>query len=233
MLDNNLILLIAIGIVVFLIMNLNTGKSGKKHYRSPKSYNDDFTESEEMDYEGFDQAPTPSPDTSVVQTAVTSGQPVATPGPSPVTSQMQSQLSDLYNSNLKGLPSAAGFSSSTTNVGYAADYGQGYNLGINTSDPALAKFLSQAPPQKTPLISDDLLPKKSENWFETPSVGTRIDDANLLADAIFKTGVDTIGSTRKNPSYDIRGNIANPKFPVSPWNNSSYEPDDNLRGLCI
>jgi hypothetical protein len=232
MIDNNLILLIAIGIVVFLIMNLNTSKSEKKHYRSPKSYNDDFTESEEMDYhEGFDQAPAPTPITSAIKTAVTSGQPVSSPGP--VATQIQSQLSDLYNSNLKGAPSPAGFSSNTTSVGYAADYGQGYNLGINSTDPALAKFLSQAPPQKTPLISDDLLPKKSENWFETPSVGTRIDDANLLADAIFKTGVDTIGSTRKNPSYDMRGNIANPKFPVSPWNNSSYEPDNNLRGLCI
>lgn len=236
MIDNNLILLIAIGIVVFLIMNLNTNKSEKKHYRSPKSYNDDFTESEEIGgYEGFEQAPTPAltltPTIQAVQTAVTSGQPgvVANPAPAPISSQ----LPDLYNSNLKGSPSPAGFVSNTTNVGYAADYGQGYNLGINSADPALAKFLSQAPPQKTPLISDDLLPKKSENWFETPSVGTRIDDANLLADAIFKTGVDTIGSTRKNPSYDLRGNIANPKFPVSPWNNSSYEPDNNLRGLCI
>ncbi|MEK0419402.1 MAG: Cafeteria roenbergensis virus [Pseudomonadota bacterium] len=233
MLDNNLILLIAIGIVVFLIMNLNTSKSEKKHYRSPKSYNDDFTESEENGYyEGFDQAPAPTtPAVNTVQTAVTSGQPVTAPGP--VVAQIQSQLTDLYNSNLKGSPSPAGFASNITNVGYAADYGQGYNLGINTADPALAKFLSQAPPQKTPLISDDLLPKKSENWFETPSVGTRIDDANLLADAIFKTGVDTVGSTRKNPSYDMRGNIPNPKFPVSPWNNSSYEPDNNLRGLCI
>jgi len=232
MIDNNLILLIAIGIVVFLIMNLNTSKSEKKHYRSPKSYNDDFTESEEMRYhEGFNQAPAPVANAiqTAVQTALTSGQPVLTPTPGPVSAK----LSDLYSSNLKGSPSPAGFSSNTTNVGYAADYGQGYNLGINSKDPALSKFLSQAPPQKTPLISDDLLPKKSENWFETPSVGTRIDDANLLADAIFKTGVDTIGSTRKNPSYDMRGNIANPKFPVSPWNNSSYEPDNNLRGLCI
>ncbi len=226
MFDNNLILLIAIGIVVFLIMNLNTSKFVKKHYRSPRSYNDNFTESEDMNnYEGFVQAPAP------VTSAVTSGQPVSTP--TPVSTQMQSGLSDLYSSNLKGSPSPAGFASNTTNVGYAADYGQGYNLGINSSDPALAKFMSQAPPQKTPLISDDLLPKKSENWFETPSVGTRIDDANLLADAIFKTGVDTVGSTRKNPSYDIRGNIPNPKFPISPWNNSSYEPDNNLRGLCI
>lgn len=232
MIDNNLILLIAIGIVVFLIMNLNSNKSHKKSSRSLEKYSDD-------EYENFEQAPSPVPivNQNEIISALTSSQPVPTPltiqsvsSPAPGPSDA---LNALYNSNLKGSESTSGFSSNTSNVGYAADYNQGYTLGINSSDPALSKFTSQAPPQKTPLISDDLLPKKSENWFETPSVGTKIDDANLLADAIFKTGIDTVGSTRKNPSYDIRGNIANPKFPVSPWNNSSYEPDNNLRGLCV
>ncbi len=29
-----------------------------------------------------------------------------------------------------------------------------------------------------------------------------------------------------------RGTIANPKFSVSPWNNSTYEPDYNIKPLC-
>ena len=233
MIDNNLILLIAIGIVVFLIMNLNTNKSYKKSSRSSKSYNNSpkSNDNDNYEYEDFEQAPTPL--VEAVKTAITSGQPTISAIASSPVAAPSDVLNSLYNSNLKGSPSPAGFSSNSTNIGYAADYGQGYNLGINSTDPSLTKFVSQAPPQKAPLISDDLLPKKSENWFETPSVGTKIDDANLLADAIFKTGVDTIGSSRKNPSYDLRGNIANPKFPVSPWNNSSYEPDNNLRGLCI
>jgi len=244
--DNNLILLVAIGIVVFLIMNLNSDKSHKKSSRSPKSYdkknnyntyssNDRYDEYDDNQYddnqyEDFQQAPAPV--TNQITTVLTSSQPVVA-GPVPSPSMTPSDaLNALYNSNLKGSPSPAGFASNATSRS-GADFGQGFNLGINSNDPALAKFTSQAPPQKVPLISDDLLPKKSENWFETPSVGTKIDDANLLADAIFKTGVDTIGSTRKNPSYDMRGNIPNPKFPVSPWNNSSYEPDNNLRGLCL
>jgi hypothetical protein len=241
MIDNNLILLIAIGIVVFLIMNLNNDKSHKKSSRSPKSYDkydtydryesDSDAHSDRYD-EHFEQAPAPS--STQVQTVVTSSQPVPSPVAAPASSSPSpsDSLNAQYNSNLKGSPSPTGFASNSTNI-FGADYGQGFTLGINSKDPALARFISQAPPQKTPLISDDLLPKKSENWFETPSVGTKIDDANLLADAIFKTGVDTVGSTRKNPSYDIRGNIPNPKFPVSPWNNSSYEPDNNLRGLCL
>lgn len=233
MIDNNLILLIAIGVVVFLIMNLNSDKSYKKSSRSQKYSDDEYDNYE--NYENFNQAPSFVP--SLTQNApisqLISTQPVVSTNMSAPALDSLNSLNSQYNSNLKGSAPDGGFSSNTSNVGYAADYNQGYTLGVNTSDPALAKFMSQAPPQKTPLISDDLLPKKTENWFETPSVGTKIDDANLLADAIFKTGIDTVGSTRKNPSYDIRGNIPNPKFPVSPWNNSSYEADNNLRGLCI
>ena len=36
----------------------------------------------------------------------------------------------------------------------------------------------------------------------------------------------------KNPTYDFRGTIANPKYNVSPWMNSTYEPDYNVKPLC-
>ena len=45
-------------------------------------------------------------------------------------------------------------------------------------------------------------------------------------------GVDTVGQSKKNATYDLRGTIANPKYNVSPWMNSTYEPDYNLKGLC-
>jgi hypothetical protein len=235
MLDNNLILLIAIGVVVFLIINLNATKSptksAKKSSRQQKlekysentDYNniENFQSNESQPLYQLTSAPIPDQTQNITQS------PNIAPSPAP-----GYDLNTLYNANLKGSPSP-GFDSNITNIGNAANYGQGYSLGIDNSDPRLSKFTSQGPVQKTQLISDDLLPKKTENWFENPSIGTKIDDANLLADAIFKTGVDTIGSTRKNPSYDMRGNIPNPKFPISPWMNSSYEPDNNLRGLCI
>jgi hypothetical protein len=82
------------------------------------------------------------------------------------------------------------------------------------------------------LTSGDLLPGKSnEKWFENPDVGIKIEDANLLSDAVQKVGVDTVGQTRKNPSYDIRGTVPCPKFQISPWNNSTTEPDYNLKSL--
>jgi hypothetical protein len=84
------------------------------------------------------------------------------------------------------------------------------------------------------LNSNDLLPVKSDSdqkWFENPDVGIKIEDANLLSDAVQKVGVDTVGQTRKNPSYDIRGTVPCPKFQISPWNNSTTEPDYNLKSL--
>ena len=136
-----------------------------------------------------------------------------------------------YDYNLKGNINN-NINPDITNTHQAADFGESYNLGVYVTDHQFKKYMVQAPPEKPKIISDDLLPKQNEDWFETPLIGTKVDDANLLADAIFKVGVDTVGQTRKNPAYDIRGTIANPKFAVSPWNNSSWEPDNNLKSLC-
>lgn len=107
-----------------------------------------------------------------------------------------------------------------------------FTLGVNINDPTNNKFSAQAPRNQPRLTSKDLLPAKSDQkWFDTPEVGIKIEDANLLADAINKVGIDTVGQTRKNPSYDLRGSIPCPKFIVSPWNNSTIEYDTNIKSL--
>ena len=50
--------------------------------------------------------------------------------------------------------------------------------------------------------------------------------------AKMSTNINTVGQSLKNGSHDIRGTIPNPKFSVSPWNNSTYEPDYNIKPLC-
>lgn len=108
-----------------------------------------------------------------------------------------------------------------------------YLIDIDSRDP---KFSNQKQPQKDRLSSNDLLPQtvatnNGKQWFDTPSVGVKIDDANLLSDAITRVGVDTVGQTRKNPSYDLRGTPPCPKFAIGPFNNSTIEPDINLKSL--
>ena len=81
----------------------------------------------------------------------------------------------------------------------------------------------------------DYLPKDINNdWFDTDFANAQhnIDDNNLINPDRFIIGINTIGQSLKSPSWDIRGTIANPKYSVSPWGNSTYEPDYNLKPLC-
>lgn len=81
----------------------------------------------------------------------------------------------------------------------------------------------------------DFLPKEiNSQWFDTDFSQAKynVNDDKLINTERYVVGVNTVGQSLKNASYDIRGTIANPKFTVSPWNNSTMEPDFNLKGLC-
>ena len=81
----------------------------------------------------------------------------------------------------------------------------------------------------------DFLPKEiNDQWFETDFslAKYQLNDDKLINTDKYIIGVNTVGESLKNASYDIRGTIPNPKFIVSPWNNSTYEPDFNLKPLC-
>jgi len=76
-----------------------------------------------------------------------------------------------------------------------------------------------------------MLPKEErQDWFEdvTPQ---KIKNRHLIN--IYRPiGVNTVITSRKNGSLDLRGNPVNPKTFVSPFLNSSIEPDVNARGIC-
>ena len=81
----------------------------------------------------------------------------------------------------------------------------------------------------------DFLPKEINNkWFDTDFSQAKfnVNDDKLINTERYVVGINTVGQSLKNASYDIRGTIPNPKFSVSPWNNSTYEPDTNLKPLC-
>jgi hypothetical protein len=81
--------------------------------------------------------------------------------------------------------------------------------------------------------AEDYLPKeKNDDWFDTDFAGSlNIENASLINTEKYQIGVNTVGQSLKNPSYDIRGTIPNPKFNVGPFNNSTYEPDFNIKSL--
>jgi len=66
--------------------------------------------------------------------------------------------------------------------------------------------------------------------------GTEEDGSNLLSkisflDAGHHAGVDSIGSTLKNASLDLRREPPNPKRVVGPWRMSPIEPDPFKKSL--
>lgn len=80
--------------------------------------------------------------------------------------------------------------------------------------------------------SMDFLPQqKNKDWFEVMPEPISIKNRYLI-NVSRPIGVDTIGTTHRNQSYDIRGTIPNPKQVVSPWLQSSIEPDLYNKGLC-
>lgn len=79
---------------------------------------------------------------------------------------------------------------------------------------------------------DELLPQEvNKNWFEVMPEPIKVKNRHLI-NVTRPVGVNTIGTSLKNPSYDIRGTPPCPKFVASPWLQSSIEPDINIKGLC-
>jgi hypothetical protein len=83
----------------------------------------------------------------------------------------------------------------------------------------------------------DLRPQEmNSGWFNSPydrDSQLKIENGNLLASATgqAKIGIDTIGQSLKNASYDIRGSVPIVKTVIGPFNNSTIEYDYNVKSL--
>ena len=77
------------------------------------------------------------------------------------------------------------------------------------------------------------LPQQVEDdWFDVAPLESvkKIRGTHLIHPKVH-IGVTTVGSSLRNATHDLRGNPPNPKINVSPWNNSTIEPDTNLRPI--
>lgn len=73
---------------------------------------------------------------------------------------------------------------------------------------------------------EELLPKdENSKWASLNPVNQGSVMTPDLLQAGYHIGLDTIGQTLKNPSYDLRSDPYIPKKEVGPWNQSTYEPD--------
>lgn len=105
-------------------------------------------------------------------------------------------------------------------------------------DPRHFTYKKNKYTRRTPEDIEDLfdinqvLPQEFEDWFDVvPSQMTKKIKGTHYIHPKIHMGINTVGSSNKNGSLDIRGDVANPQISVSPWNNSTIEPSIS-RGLC-
>lgn len=106
------------------------------------------------------------------------------------------------NSNDQGLATFESTGNTSCNAGENCDVDDLFNL-------------ENATPQE-----------KKDDWFETNTI--EVSNGNLIS-AISLQGIDTHPKTTK--SGDLRAAPLCPKFTVSPWLQSTYEADTNLKPL--
>ncbi len=98
------------------------------------------------------------------------------------------------------------------------------------------KFVKKTPEDLNDLFDiNKMLPNEIEDdWFDTaPLMSTKQINNTQLIHPKVHMGTNTVQSTLKNATHDIRGDIPNPKLNVFlPWNNSTIEHDNNIKGLC-
>ena len=87
---------------------------------------------------------------------------------------------------------------------------------------------------KDVLTPQDLLPQDSNStWAQTvPSGQGSLGDQNFL-NAGFHVGINTVGQSLRNANLQLRSEPANPQLKVSPWLQSTIEPDANRRAMEI
>lgn len=95
--------------------------------------------------------------------------------------------------------------------------------GITTSSLGLPPSCSKG----TPAQPGDLLPKTGDNaWGQLMPNSGNGDLANVnLLDAGFHNGIDTVMGSLRNANLQVRSEPPNPQTKVSPWQNTTIEPD--------
>lgn len=244
---SSLLLLILIGIAVYLLLDNKSVNNLKNKFNNLCSNTENFIDDSNM--ENFEDAKDTQKTNSDVVVPVASVKP-----------EVASNISDDNNdfSFSYDTPTYRPVENAPTSVDVAPTGAPAsasvYNFEPNDesmfeiSGSSLSDaFLPPIPPGTTTDTLDfkkqnmdsynakDFLPKEiNDEWFETDFslAKYQLNDDKLINSDRYIIGINTVGESLKNASWDIRGTIPNPRAIISPWNNSTYEPDFNLKPLC-
>jgi hypothetical protein len=108
---------------------------------------------------------------------------------------------------------------------------------LSQMDSGTGSQMNQLPSECYPkdvLSSADLLPRDANSlWAQvSPSGQGSLADQNFLTSG-FHIGINTVGQTLRNANRQLRSEPLNPQVKVSPWQQTTIEPDINRRPLEI
>ena len=87
---------------------------------------------------------------------------------------------------------------------------------------------------KDQLTPAELLPQDfSSTWAKCNPTGAGSLEGKNFLDAGWHVGINTVGQTLRNANLQLRSDPPNPQVKVSPWMQSTVEPDTNRRYLEI
>ena len=86
--------------------------------------------------------------------------------------------------------------------------------------------------KKDTLAPSELLPSKVGEWANAYPAMNALKGKNFLQSG-HHVGVNTVGQTLRNANMQLRSEPPNPQVKVSPWQQSTIEPDVNRKPLEI
>jgi hypothetical protein len=124
----------------------------------------------------------------------------------------------IYNYSSKKFTS--GFGHRISPAGLSGEYSASQYGSLGDAAPVT----SSSGRRKAEDDSSLLLPRETNSQFNSEQGSGPFKGINLMkAGSII--GINTIGSTLKNANLQERSEPPNPQMHVSPWNNSTIEPD--------
>ena len=108
------------------------------------------------------------------------------------------------------------------------------NMGLKNADTGLERLRKSSCFPKDQLTPAELLPQDNSSTWASVNPGGQgtLKDKNFLQ-AGHHIGVNTVGQTLRNANLQLRSEPPNPQVQISPWMQSTINPDMNRKPMEI
>lgn len=146
---------------------------------------------------------------------------------------VQGRSAGVSQAELNQMAQAQDYPPETQKPGYGDLVGQNLQ-GEYSQSPALAQLRQAACFPKEMLTPEELKPQDNSSlWAQVNPAGEGSLKGRSFLQAGHHIGINTVGQTLRNANLQLRSEPPNPQVLVSPWNQTTIEPDVNRRPLEI